>query len=129
MTRKPEPEPARPPGTGRAKDSSDEATGAKTEMESAGERARRLLAVRFREARAAAGLTQKEVHERSRVDIASISKIESADWNPSLNTLVRLALAMGVPVGALLAEGPADAAPEPETGGASEPDEDPTSEG
>ena len=69
------------------------------------------------------------VHERSRVDIASISKIESADWNPSLNTLVRLALAMGVPVGALLAEGPADAAPEPETGGASEPDEDPTSEG
>lgn len=125
MTRKPEP--ARPVPGGRAKDSSDEATGAKTEMESAGERARRLLAVRFREARAAAGLTQKEVHERSRVDIASISKIESADWNPSLNTLVRLALAMGVPVGALLAEGPADAAPE--AGGASEPDEDPTSEG
>lgn len=129
MTRKPEAAGARDPA--RARKPSRKTTGADAEMELAGQQARQLLAVRFREARDTAGLTQREVHERSGVDIASISRIETASWNPSLNTLVRLALAVSVPVGALLAEGPAGDAPiamEGETAG-DPPGEDPDSEG
>lgn len=71
-------------------------------MEIATEEVRRTFAVKFREARAAAELTQRDVHERTGVDIATISRLESSTWNASMDTLAKLALAVGVPLGDLL---------------------------
>ena len=71
-------------------------------MEIAGEEVRRTFAAKFREARNAAGLTQRDVHERTGVDIATISRLESSTWNASMDTLAKLSLAVGVPLGDLL---------------------------
>jgi len=46
------------------------------------------------DARKNAGLTQKQLSERTGIAQSDISKLESGDGNPSLNTLKRLALAM-----------------------------------
>ncbi len=57
--------------------------------------ARRLVGATFREARLAAGVTQREVHERTGIDIASLSRIENGQGNPSLDTLAKMARAIG----------------------------------
>lgn len=73
-------------------------------MDEAVELARRTLGHRFRQARVTAGLTQKQVHELTGIDIATISKIESIDWNPSISTLAKLAQAVGVPLSELFTD-------------------------
>lgn len=64
-------------------------------MDRACAEARRLVGATFREARLAAGVTQREVHERTGIDIASLSRIENGQGNPSLDTLAKMARAIG----------------------------------
>lgn len=47
-------------------------------------------------ARRASGLTQKELSERTGIAQGDISKLENGNANPSIRTLQRLALAMGM---------------------------------
>ena len=56
----------------------------------------RILGAKFRDARLAAGLTQKDVHERTGVDIPSISRLETGDANPGVKTLLRLTRVVGM---------------------------------
>ena len=48
------------------------------------------------DARKAAGLTQKELADRTGIAQADISKLENGNANPSLKTLQRLAQGMGM---------------------------------
>ena len=48
------------------------------------------------DARKAAGLTQKDLAERTGIAQADISKLENGNANPSLKTLQRLASGMGM---------------------------------
>ena len=48
------------------------------------------------DARKNAGLTQKELSERTGIAQGDISKLENGNANPSLRTLQRLAAAMGM---------------------------------
>lgn len=48
------------------------------------------------DARKAAGLTQKDLAERTGIAQADISKLENGNANPSLRTLQRLAEGMGM---------------------------------
>ena len=50
------------------------------------------------EARSKAGLTQQELADKTGISQPDISKLESGNANPSLNTLRRLADAMGMRV-------------------------------
>jgi transcriptional regulator with XRE-family HTH domain len=67
------------------------------------------LAVRLRSLRLAAGLTQAALAQRARVTSETVARLErvvrqraSANVNPSLDTLVRLAAALSVDVSELL---------------------------
>ena len=67
------------------------------------------LAVRLRSLRLAAGLTQAALGQRARVTSETVARLErvvrhraSANVNPSLDTLVRLATALSVDVSELL---------------------------
>ena len=48
------------------------------------------------DARKASGLTQKQLSERTGINQADISKMETGNGNPSLRTLQRLAAGMGM---------------------------------
>lgn len=48
------------------------------------------------DARRESGLTQKELSERTGIAQADISKLERGNANPSLKTLQRLAVGMGM---------------------------------
>ena len=50
------------------------------------------------DARKTSGLTQKELSERTGIAQGDISKLENGNANPSIRTLQRLALAMGMTV-------------------------------
>ena len=50
------------------------------------------------DARKSAGLTQKQLSEKTGITQADISKLESGNANPSLRTLQRLASCMGMKV-------------------------------
>ena len=50
------------------------------------------------DARNSAGLTQKQLSEKTGITQADISKLESGNANPSLRTLQRLASGMGMKV-------------------------------
>ena len=50
------------------------------------------------DARKSAGLTQKELSERTGIAQADISKLEKGNGNPSLRTLQRLAAGMGMQI-------------------------------
>ena len=50
------------------------------------------------DARKSAGLTQKQLSEKTGITQADISKLESGNANPSLRTLQRLASGMGIKV-------------------------------
>ena len=50
------------------------------------------------DARKSAGLTQKQLSEKTGITQADISKLESGNANPSLRTLQRLASGMGMKV-------------------------------
>lgn len=50
------------------------------------------------EARAKAGLSQKELSDRTGIDQSDISKIETGKANPSISTMERIAKALGTEV-------------------------------
>lgn len=50
------------------------------------------------DARRSSGLTQKQLAERSGIAQADISKLENGNGNPSLRTLQRLAVGMGMSI-------------------------------
>ena len=58
---------------------------------------------RLKELRLRAGLTQPALGERATMAAAEISKIENGRRTPTLETLERLGLALGLPVRELLA--------------------------
>lgn len=71
------------------------------------------LARRLHERRTAAGMTQAELATRSGVTVETVARIEralrsrdSANTNPSLETMYRLAGSLGATVSDLLSEGP-----------------------
>ena len=55
-----------------------------------------------RRLRLAAGLTQEQLGERCKMDLSAVSRLERGGRNPRLDTMVRLAEALGVPPAALL---------------------------
>ncbi|MFH9822993.1 helix-turn-helix domain-containing protein [Streptomyces bobili] len=59
---------------------------------------RRAVGMRIRELRLHANLTQEQVWIRSGVDRASVVRIEQGQQSPTLDTLIRLAAAIGVPL-------------------------------
>lgn len=69
------------------------------------------LGTNFRNARIAAGLTQKDVHELTGLDIPSISRLEAGKVNPGVKILLKLTQAVGMPLADLF---PHDAKPEPD---------------
>lgn len=68
----------------------------------AGKRLRERVGANVRRARTQAGLVQRAVAASSGVDVSSLSKIENGQGNPTLDTLERLAEAIGTDPAALL---------------------------
>lgn len=66
------------------------------------QQSQRRFAERLREFRHRTGLSQRELAERSGVGRVTIARIESATQSPKLETVQRLATAMGYPIQALL---------------------------
>lgn len=62
------------------------------------------LGARLRELRVAAGLTQAELARRTGIHRPNIARVEAGRHTPSLDTLARLASAIGVPTTRVLAE-------------------------
>jgi DNA-binding XRE family transcriptional regulator len=62
------------------------------------------LGARLRELRVAAGLTQAELARRTGIHRPNIARVEAGRHTPSLETLARLASAIGVPTTHVLAE-------------------------
>ncbi|MFW5877075.1 MAG: helix-turn-helix domain-containing protein [Myxococcota bacterium] len=62
------------------------------------------LGARLRELRLAAGLTQAELARRTGIHRPNIARVEAGRHTPSLDTLARLASAIGVPTTRVLAE-------------------------
>ncbi|MBX3275775.1 MAG: helix-turn-helix transcriptional regulator [Sandaracinaceae bacterium] len=60
------------------------------------------LGQRIRELRLAAGLTQAELARRTGIHRPNIARVEAGRHTPSLETLARLASAIGVPTTAVL---------------------------
>jgi transcriptional regulator with XRE-family HTH domain len=65
----------------------------------------KALGARVRSLRDAAGLTLEDAAERCSIDWKHLQKIERGALNVTLVTLVRLAVGLGVEMGALFAEG------------------------
>ena len=63
------------------------------------------LGARLRQLRKAAGLTQAELARRTGIHRPNIARVEAGRHTPSLETLARLATAIGVPTTAVLMEG------------------------
>ncbi|QJT01798.1 helix-turn-helix transcriptional regulator [Streptomyces asoensis] len=59
---------------------------------------RRAIGERIRAERLHAGLTQEQISIRSGVDRASVVRIEQGQQSPTVDTLIRLAVAIGVPL-------------------------------
>lgn len=59
---------------------------------------RRAVGERVRAARRLASLTQEQVSLRSGVDRASVVRIEQGQQSPTVDTLIRIAAAIGVPL-------------------------------
>ena len=71
-----------------------------------------MIAAKLRQLRTEAGLTQRGLAVRADVTVNTVSELERGENdNPELKTLVALAAALGVPVGALFEE------PAPANGG------------
>lgn len=73
------------------------------------------LGARIRELRGAAGLTQEALAERAGSKVETISRIETAASVPDLDSLVRLARALGLPVHALFPGAQDDDVRDPQT--------------
>jgi transcriptional regulator with XRE-family HTH domain len=62
------------------------------------------FAARVRELRAAAGLTQAQLAERAGMHLHGLTKLEQGDREPAWSSVLDLARALGVDVGAFVAE-------------------------
>lgn len=62
-----------------------------------------ITTLRIRELAAEKGLTQKDLAEKCGVSAVSLSRINNGIFNPSLDTLEKIAAALGVEVSALFA--------------------------
>ncbi|HEX4047432.1 MAG TPA: helix-turn-helix transcriptional regulator [Elusimicrobiota bacterium] len=71
-----------------------------------------LLGKRIRAERAARHLTQQELADAAGMDTAHLSRIEHGKAVPSINMVKKLADALGLPIGALFADIPAQKIPE-----------------
>ncbi|OGG03956.1 hypothetical protein A2W14_05840 [Candidatus Gottesmanbacteria bacterium RBG_16_37_8] len=60
------------------------------------------LGNRIRELRKKVGLSQEELAEKAKLDLTSISEIESGLRNPSLKTIHKISLALKAPLKDLL---------------------------
>lgn len=60
------------------------------------------LGKRIRDLRKKAGLSQEELAEKAKLDLTSISEIESGLRNPSLKTIHKIALALKIQVKELI---------------------------
>jgi transcriptional regulator with XRE-family HTH domain len=67
-------------------------------------RFRRVVGDRIREARHRAGLTQQALAEAAGLDKQAVSLIENAHVSPRLDTMRRIACALGEPLGNLVCE-------------------------
>lgn len=63
---------------------------------------RRRVGDRIRRVREEQNLTQHDVCGRSGIDVATYSRIEQGHSSPLLDTLIRIADAIGVPLGRLV---------------------------
>lgn len=63
---------------------------------------RRQLGAHIRYVREQHNLSQREVCEKTGMDIASLSRIEQGHASPRADTLIRIALAIGVELGELV---------------------------
>jgi ribosome-binding protein aMBF1 (putative translation factor) len=63
----------------------------------------------IREARVAKGISQETLARRAGFDQPYLSSLELGRYEPTLRTLRRLALALDVPISALIDEGPSKA--------------------
>jgi transcriptional regulator with XRE-family HTH domain len=73
----------------------------------------RLVAKRVKELRESLGLSRYEFARRAGLAVNQVSRIEGLERSPSLSTLARLAEALEVPIGSLLAESTQEPAPKP----------------
>lgn len=64
------------------------------------------IGARVRELRHERGLTQSELAQRSGVSVRFLGQLEAGEGNISLGRLAEVAAALGVPLGALVSEGP-----------------------
>jgi transcriptional regulator with XRE-family HTH domain len=71
-------------------------------MESDFERARRSLAANVVRLRNRRGWSQQKAADAADIDLKHLQKVEYGSLNPTLRTLVSLAMAFGVTVGTLL---------------------------
>jgi transcriptional regulator with XRE-family HTH domain len=60
------------------------------------------FAVNLKRLRAAAGITQMELGDRCDMNFTAISRLERAEREPRLSTIVKLARGLRVPVSALV---------------------------
>jgi transcriptional regulator with XRE-family HTH domain len=65
---------------------------------------RRAVGERIRLVREHHNLTQQDVCGRSGIDVATYSRIEQGHASPKLDTLIRISLAIGVPLADLVRE-------------------------
>src|SRR3954447_26880732 len=72
------------------------------------------FAARLRELRESAGLTQRALAEKSGLHLGGLTKIEQGDREPAWSTVLDLASALGVEVGAFVVNGaPSEPMPAP----------------
>lgn len=64
--------------------------------------ARQQFGLNLRGHRKAAGLSQQELGDRAGLHMTEISRLERGQRDPRLNTVARLAIALGLPAGTLL---------------------------
>lgn len=74
---------------------------------------RKKLGERIRELRKATGLTQEELGERASLNYKFIGELERGRVNVSLDSLVKLASALGVAPGSFFAKGKLPVRPQP----------------
>jgi ribosome-binding protein aMBF1 (putative translation factor) len=74
----------------------------KSQPTPAGDRLRQEFGRNLREARVAAGLSQRRIEELTGIDQALVSAIEKGAWNLTIEAMARLAHAVNVPVCELL---------------------------
>jgi transcriptional regulator with XRE-family HTH domain len=68
------------------------------------------FAGRLRELRADAGLTQAELADRAGMHLRGLTKLEQGEREPAWGTVLDLARALGVEVGAFVTDGPGEPA-------------------